>query len=107
VVVNTTSWLLYLQERDTASIVQEVSWVPGSIWMDAEISPPPRFHPWTTQPAASHYTDCTILAHNRQIHPNNNKINDDMFCAHIAVRTYNDTTTSLSLTTGKRSLKKQ
>jgi len=61
-----------------------------SRWMQ-KISSPPGFHSWIIQPVDA------ILAHNRQIHPNDNKI--VMCYAHIVVRTYNDTTTTLSLTT--------
>jgi hypothetical protein len=68
-VVNSTTWLLYPQESDPVSILQEAGWTPGPVWTGAEnltltgIRSPDR-------PACSeklyppHYT---ILAHHQTL----------------------------------------
>ena len=38
-------------------------WAPGTVWMGAEISPPPGFNPRTFQSGASRYTDWAMPAY--------------------------------------------
>jgi len=35
-VVNAMPLILYLRERDTVTIVQEVGWTPGPVWTSAK-----------------------------------------------------------------------
>jgi len=54
--VNATLRPLY-PRKDPVSIVEEVGWAPGTVWMARKISPPPGFDPRTVQPVASRYID--------------------------------------------------
>jgi len=45
---------------DPVSIVQEVAWVTGPVWTDAENLPPTGIHSRTVQPVVNRYTDLVI-----------------------------------------------
>jgi hypothetical protein len=49
------------RERESGSLVQEAGWAPRPFWMGAaNLKPPPRFNPQTTQPVVCCYTDCCL-----------------------------------------------
>jgi len=50
-------FLLRHSKEVPAPIVQEVGWVPESVWTGAENFAPPGFDPRTVQPVTSRYTD--------------------------------------------------
>jgi hypothetical protein len=81
-VVNATYWLPNPQERDIMSAAQKAVGVPGSVWMDAENLAPNRV-PSIDHPACrKSLYQLAILAHNKQIHPNDNIINGDVLCTY-------------------------
>jgi hypothetical protein len=56
--VSVTPQPLFTPGKDPVPIVQEAGWAPGLVWTGAEnLTPPPRFDPWTVQPVASRYTN--------------------------------------------------
>jgi hypothetical protein len=68
-------WPLYPQERDLFSIVQEAQWSPGPMWVGVkDLTSPAGFNPWTVQPIASCYTDCSLPAQDEFWDPQGSEI---------------------------------
>jgi len=53
--------------RFTRRKVTEVGWSSGPSEQVRKISAPPAFDPWTVQPIASRYTNCTKPAHETSV----------------------------------------
>ena len=52
--------------RDQIPIVQGAEWASGPSWSDIKHLAPPGFDVWTVQPVASHYTDRTNPAPDKE-----------------------------------------